>query len=156
MKRMSVVLAVFVTALAAFALAASAAAPQNGTLVIKHLVKGCHSWSLNGGKLLVVQNIHLAKGGSLVIQNFDVMPHQVVKTSGPAMIVKLVKPGTMGMGMMNPPFARGMMGRMGATVKVTFPAAGVYKLTTKVGEDYMEGMKTIGEDHVLRAVVTVS
>jgi hypothetical protein len=39
---------------------------------------------------------------------------------------------------------------------VKFPAKGVYKLMTKAGEDYMEGMKTTGEDNVLRAIVTVS
>ena len=39
---------------------------------------------------------------------------------------------------------------------MTFPAKRVYKLTTKAGEDYMEGTKTIGEDNVLRAIVTVS
>ena len=57
--------------------------------------------------------------------------------------------------MMSGGLMSGMMGRMGATVKVTFPAAGVYKLTTKAGEDYMQGMKTIGEDNVLKLTVTV-
>ena len=41
-------------------------------------------------------------------------------------------------------------------MKVTFSKAGVYKLTTKPGEDYMKGMKTIGEDNVLRLTVKVS
>jgi hypothetical protein len=54
------------------------------------------------------------------------------------------------------PWTAGLMGRPGATVKVTFPQAGVYKLTTKFGEDYMPMGDTIGEDNVLRAVVTVS
>jgi hypothetical protein len=84
------------------------------------------------------------------------MPHQLFKTSGPAIQIKLVNAGMAMAGALRPPFAQGMMGRMGSSVQVTFPAKGVYKLTTKAGEDYMKGMKTIGEDNVLRAIVTVS
>ena len=52
-------------------------------------------------------------------------------------------------------FGPSMMAHMGATVKITFAHAGVYRFTTKAGEDYMPGMKTIGEDNVLRLTVTV-
>ena len=47
---------------------------------------------------------------------------------------------------------------MGASLKVTFTQPGVYHFTTKPGEDYpgMNGMKTIGEDNVLRLTVVVS
>ena len=69
----------------------------------------------------VVQNIHLARGGTLIVKKRDVMPHQLIKTSGPAMIVKLVAAGMMGMGMMKGPFGTGMMGRTNATLKETFP-----------------------------------
>jgi hypothetical protein len=154
MKRI-LTLTIFAAVFAAFAISASAA-PNGATLQIRHQVRGCHAWSLNGGAFKAVQTIHLARGGSLVVTNNDVMPHQLVKTSGPAIVVKLVRQGMMGHGMMKPPFAKGMMGRMGATLKVTFPAAGVYKLTTKFGEDYFDVGETIGEDNVLRAIVTVS
>src|SRR6476646_4402603 len=40
--------------------------------------------------------------------------------------------------------------------RLTFTNDGVYRLTTKPGEDYMKGMKTIGEDNVLRLTVTVT
>jgi len=70
----------------------------------------------------------------------DVMPHKLVKTNGPA-IHFAGKPN---------------MNHMNASVKVTFSKAGTYKLTTKPGEDYMKGMKTIGEDNVLRLTVKVS
>jgi hypothetical protein len=136
----------------AFALAASAA-PKNASLVIRHEVRGCHAWALNGGAYKPTQRVQLARGGSLLITNNDVMPHQVVKTSGPAMSVKLFRVGGhMGI----PTRGVGMMSHMGAVVKVTFPAKGVYKLTTKAGEDYMEMGPTIGEDNVLQVVVTVS
>jgi hypothetical protein len=47
------------------------------------------------------------------------------------------------------------MGHMGAQAKVSFPAAGVYHFTTKAGEDYMSGVKTVGEDHTLKLDVIV-
>jgi hypothetical protein len=95
----------------------------------------------------------LAAGGSLTITNNDIMPHRIVKTSGPAISVKLIRSGGhMGV----PAHGMGMMSHMGATVKVTFPAKGVYRLTTKAGEDYMEMGATIGEDNVLLLIVTVS
>ena len=70
------------------------------------------------------------------------MPHKLVKTSGPAIHV-VGKPS---------------MNHMSASVKIAFSKAGVYKLTTKAGEDYpyMKGMKTIGEDNVLSLTVKVS
>jgi hypothetical protein len=151
MKRTTVLLTVL-AAFGALALVASAA-PTSASLMIRHQVHGCHAWSLNGGKFLAVQRIQLARGGSILITNNDVMPHQVVRTSGPAIVVKLISRG-MAMGV--PSNGVGMMSHMSAAVKVTFPAKGVYKLMTKAGEDYMEGMKTTGEDNVLRAIVTVS
>jgi hypothetical protein len=42
-----------------------------------------------------------------------------------------------------------------ATTSVRFTRAGVYKFATKAGEDYMKGVKTVGEDNVLRLTVTV-
>jgi hypothetical protein len=154
MKR-TLTLTVLGAAFAAFTLTASAA-PTTASLTIRHQVRGCHSWSLNGGAFKPFQTIHLAKGGSILVTNNDVMYHRLVKTSGPAIAFKLVKTGTPMAGTLKPPFAAGMMGRPGATVKMTFRSAGVYKLTTKFGEDYMPMGETIGEDNVLRAIVTVS
>jgi hypothetical protein len=49
------------------------------------------------------------------------------------------------------------MRHMSASVRVTFPKAGVYRFSTKPGEDYPGmAMKTIGEDNVLRLAVRVS
>jgi hypothetical protein len=154
MKR-TLTLTVLGAAFAAFTLSASAA-PTTASLKIRHEVRGCHSWSLNGGAFKTFQTIHLAKGGSILVTNNDVMYHQLVKTSGPAIAFKLVKTGMPMAGTVKLPFAAGMMGRPGASVKMTFRSAGVYKLTTKFGEDYMPMGETIGEDNVLRAIVTVS
>jgi hypothetical protein len=151
MKRI-LFLTVLGAALVAFAVPASGA-PGGATLVIRHQVRGCHAWSLNGGAYRVTQRFTIASGGSLTVVNNDVMPHQLIKTSGPAFSVKLVRAGG-GMGI--PSHGVGMMSHMGATVKVTFSAKGVYRLTTKAGDDYMEMGETVGPDNVLRAIVTVS
>ncbi len=153
MKRLLVLTAVL-TGLSV-ALTASAA-PGSGTLTIRHQVRGCHSWSVNGGAWKATQAVHLAKGGSLLVTNNDVMFHKLVKTSGPAVSYKLVKTGMPMKGTVKMPWAPGMMGRPGAAVKVTFPSKGVYRLATKFGEDYMPMGETVGEDNNLTVVVTVS
>ena len=48
------------------------------------------------------------------------------------------------------------MNHAGATTHVKFAKAGVYTFTTRAGEDYMKGVKTIGEDNVLKLKVTVT
>jgi hypothetical protein len=111
----------------------------HATIQIRHELHGCHSWSVNGGAFKASQSIKLRHGGWLTVKNSDVMPHRLVLTSGPALRI-----------------APAMLKHMGATVKITFAKAGVYHFTTKPGEDYMSGVKTIGEDNVLRLTVTVS
>ncbi len=98
------------------------------------------------------RTITLSRGGALTITDNDMMPHQLVKLSGPALSERLVKPGSASMGKMKAPYAAGLMPHMGATVRVTFSKPGVYKLRTKSLEDYMP-IKTVGEDNVLRVTV---
>jgi len=154
MKR-TILLTALGAAVLAIALPASAA-PGGASLVIRHQVRGCHSWSLNGGAWKATQHIRLARGGSLVVANNDVMFHKLVKVSGPAVTFQLLKTGSPMKGTVKLPWAPGLMGRPGATVKVTFPKAGVYRLTTKFGEDYMPMGATVGEDNVLHAIITVA
>ena len=49
------------------------------------------------------------------------------------------------------------MAKPGATATARFLARGTYVFKTRAGDDYpmMKNMKTIGEDNVLRLVVTV-
>jgi hypothetical protein len=82
--------------------------------------------------------VHLAVGGTLNLQDNDVMPHKLFRVSGP-----------------QPSFTGADMTRMGARSTVSFPAAGTYVLSTKAGEDYMRGIKTIGEDNTLKIRVVV-
>jgi plastocyanin len=117
---------------------AFASAPRHASVTIRHQVKGCHAWSIGGSSYTAHLATKLATGGSISFMNNDVMPHQIVK-SGPAVAFS----------------GSHTLGHMGATVKVTFPHAGIYHFTTKAGEDYMKGIKTIGEDNVLTLTVTV-
>jgi plastocyanin len=130
-------LLVLVAALVAVG-AAQAASPAQDALIIRHQVKGCHTWSLDGGAFKASQSLTFRRGGSITITNNDVMPHLLVKTSGPALAIVPAK-----------------LGHMGAMTKLTFSHPGVYRFVTKPGEDYMAGVKTVGEDNVLRLTVTV-
>jgi len=152
-RTLTISAALLAVALVTASLAAAASAPRSAAVLIRHQTRGCHSWSVNGGPFKPSQTVNLAVNGSLAITNNDVMPHQLIKTSGPSVRMQEV-PTPMAMGMKGH-FGAGMMAHMGAITKVTFPAAGVYVFTTKAGEDYMKGMKTIGEDNVLKLVVQV-
>ncbi len=129
------------TALSAVLAASALAAPtQSAKITIRHEMHGCHAWSYAGGAYKATLKVTLKRGTVLSVVNTDVMPHQLVQTTGPKL--KLKTPA---------------MKHMSAVAHVTFTKAGVYKLTTRAGEDYpsAKGIKTMGEDNVLRLTVTV-
>lgn len=148
------------TAVASLTAAASAgAAPVRASAVIRHQVRGCHSWSFNGGAFKATQSIVLRRGAWLTITDNDVMSHSLVKVVGPAVRFVNLKTGTASGGMGTAgKAAPGAMMHMGASTKVFFAKPGVYRFVTKPGEDYpgMSDMKTVGEDNVLRLTVTVT
>jgi len=118
-----------------------ATTPSKSTITIRHQMKGCHAWSVNGGPYRASQQTVLARGGTITFVDNDVMPHKLVETRGPAVRYH----------------GSPAMRHMSATVRVTFGKPGVYKFTTKAGEDYPGmAMKTIGEDNVLRLTVKVT
>jgi hypothetical protein len=130
------------TVLVALAVAGSAlaAAPRSATLTIRHQQHGCHSWSFSGSSWKASQAITLRRGATLKVVDNDIMPHKLVQLSGPR--ATLTRPA---------------MAHMGATATVRFLARGTYVFKTRAGEDYPMNMKmeTVGEDNVLRLVVTV-
>ena len=129
------------TALVALAVAGSAfAAPRSATLTIRHQLHGCHSWSFDGSSWKASQTVTLARGATLKIVDDDIMPHKLVQLSGPKATL-----------------THAAMTRMGATATAHFLARGTYVFKTRPGEDYPMGMKmdTVGEDNLLRLVVTV-
>jgi plastocyanin len=137
MKSIPVVLAGVAVGLVLAAPGGATAA--NAKVTIRHQVRGCHNWAVNGGAYRPAQHIRLARGGTVTFVNNDVMPQRLVQKSGPA--VRYVgKPN---------------MNHSAASVKVVFKRAGVYRFTTKAGEDYVKGVKTIGEDNVLTLKVVV-
>ena len=95
-----------------------------------------YSIAVNGGAPSPTQTIRMAVGCTLQVQDNDVMPHQLVLVSGP-----------------HAQLAGAAMDHMGASSTVTFPKAGTYVLTTKAGEDYTKGIKTIGADNKLQIKV---
>jgi plastocyanin len=128
------------TMLVALAVAGSAvAATNNATLTIKHQTRGCHSWSLDGKSWHATQTLKIVRGGVLAVVNNDVMPHKLIQVSGPKVA---------GSGM--------TMSHMHASAHVAFLTKGTYVFKTRAGEDYMKGIKTIGEDNLLKLVVTVT
>jgi hypothetical protein len=140
--------------------AGSAAAPQTASLQINHFVRGCHSWSLNGGPYRVNQTLILARGGSLVVTNNDLMVQDLIKTKGPAVRMALIRQSHMGkMHMTMPmegkpsPYA---MQHMGAQLKVIFPGAGTYHFRLVDRGDYFDNIKTTGPDNKPTLTVTVS
>jgi plastocyanin len=130
-------------ALAALAaLAFTSAAPAHGaaTIAIRHQMHGCHSWSFNSGPFKASQSVSVKAGTVLRFTNNDVMPHKLVQAAGPK--VRIAHPN---------------MSKIASSATVTLTQKGVYRFTTKAGEDYSWAgtMKTVGEDNVLRLTVRV-
>jgi plastocyanin len=131
-----------------------AAAPKAASVTIRHQVRGCHTWSVNGGPFAASHSLTLSRGGSIRFTNNDVMPHRLIRVSGPG--VRMRNGSTMPMGMgMHGWAAPGVMNHMGATTTVFFARAGTYVFKTRAGEDYMAGFETVGEDNVLTLTVKV-
>lgn len=126
---------------AVLVLAAPASSHENGpVLIIRHQMRGCHAWSLGvTGAAKVSQTLWLKRGVHLEIGNNDVMPHKLVQSAGSRVDL--------------PDGAS--MNSLGAMIEIRFPKAGVYRFTTKAGEDYSKGVRTIGADHTLKLRVIV-
>ena len=127
-------------ALVALAVTSAAPAGSSATITIRHQMRGCHSWSFNSGPFKPSLSVSVKAGTVLRITNNDVMPHKLIQAAGPK--VRLAHPNMIKMA-------------SSATVKLT--QKGVYRFTTKAGEDYSwaGSMKTVGEDNVLRLTVRV-
>jgi plastocyanin len=124
------------------ALAVTSAAPAGGgaTIAIRHQMRGCHSWSFDSGQFKPSLVISVRAGTVLRITNNDVMPHKLIQTAG--LKVRL---------------AHASMSKVASTATLTLARKGVYRFTTKQGEDYAwaASMKTVGEDNVLHLTVRV-
>jgi hypothetical protein len=156
MKRLSLALVLGLAlagATAAFGLAAHGKPPRSARMLIRHQLRGCHAWSVDGGPFRAAQRVTIRRGGALAITNDDVMPHRLVQLGGPR--VRMHNGDSMPMHMGRGDDGPGRMDHMGATTKITFSKAGTYRFKTVAGEDYMSGFRTIGPDNLLRLTVTV-
>ena len=124
----------------ALSVAGSALATRNAaTITIRHQVHGCHSWSLDGKTWRASQSVTLARGSVLTVIDNDVMPHTLIQLHGPKTAI-----------------SGAAMKHMSAAAHVVFLVKGTYVFMTKAGEDYTKGIKTTGEDNVLKLVVKVA
>jgi plastocyanin len=114
-------------------------APKAGSVLIQHALHGCHLWSANGSAFGVSRSLTIRAGGSVTFTNNDVMPQRLVERSGAVVTYA----------------GNRALNKAAARVRVTFTKPGRYVFGTKPGEDYSQGVKTIGEDNVLKLVVTV-
>jgi plastocyanin len=127
------------TSVTAAASSTPPAAAMTANVVITHVLRGCHALAVNGAPAISPDaTIHLGRGGTLSMQNNDVMPHNLVLLHGGQASI-----------------SGAMMNRMGASSSVTFPSAGTYTFTTKPGEDYTAGVTTLGPDNTLKLQVVV-
>jgi len=137
---MSIKRTLLLGAAAALVVVSQAAAGSTTTITISHQMKGCHMWQVGNANPKVNLSLSVKAGTSLRFVNNDVMPHRLIEQSGPKLT--LVRPN---------------MNRMSASTSVKLAHPGVYRFTTKAGEDYpwMKSMKTIGEDNVMHLTVHV-
>jgi plastocyanin len=130
--------------LALTAVAVAVAVPAGATapvqIRIQHQMHGCHAWSVANGPFTAVQMLHARAGTSFKVTNNDVMPHTLVQLAGPRVVLSHPR-----------------MGHVSATTALTLRTPGVYRFTTKAGEDYPGiHVMTMGKDNVLRLTVVVS
>lgn len=127
---------------------------KSASVVIRHELRGCHTWSLNGGPYRAELAVRLARGGSLTITNNDPMVHKLLQRSGPGVRMRTIAHDHMKMVGLHRITGRGVMNHMGAAVRVTFPATGTYRFTTEDLGDYFE-LKGEGEHNHLMLNVTI-
>jgi plastocyanin len=135
MKRTLVIVA---AGIAAAAFAGQSVAASSIGITIRHQKVGCHSWAIGNGPYKATQSLTVKSGTALTFTDNDVMPHQILQVAGP----KVAIPGA-------------ELAKMGAHTRIVLTKPGTYVFGTKAGEDYTKGIVTVGEDNVLRLIVTV-
>lgn len=154
MKRLLVPLSVVALGVAAAVPALANSTATSGSIVIRHEQRGCHTWSLNGGRFKAALETRLARGGSLTVTNIDPMVHKLIQERGPRVGMRSIPHDHMRMLGLHKITGRGVMNHMGARVELSFPRAGTYAFRTEDLGDYLE-LKTIGEHNHLKLVVRV-
>jgi plastocyanin len=137
---MSIKKMLIAVSLTAFMLASAASAAGTATITISHQMRGCHMWQLGNGNPKAALSLTLEAGTVVRFVNNDVMPHQLIQQAGPKLRLQHAR-----------------MSHMSAATSVKLVSKGIYRFTTKPGEDYksFSSMKTVGEDYVLHLTIRV-
>ena len=155
MKRLLIAVSLLALGVGAATPAPAATTAKSDSILIRHQLKGCHTWSLNGGPSKAALDLRLARGGTVTIVNNDPMVHKLIQLAGPAVGMQhMPDQHMMRMGLKHIT-GRGVMNHMSASMKVTFPRAGVYRFTTEDLGDYFE-LDSMGMVNELKLVVRIS
>ncbi len=137
---MSVKGTLLLAALVGLVATSAASAAGTATITISHQMRGCHMWQLGSGKPKATLSVTLKAGTVVRFVDNDVMPHKLIQVGGSKLRL-----------------SHASMNHMSASTSVKLVSKGIYRFTTKAGEDYprFSSMKTMGEDYVLHLIVHV-
>jgi plastocyanin len=126
-------------AVAALLTASSASAASPVTIMITHVMRGCHAWDLGRGAMRPTLSTTVNRGTVVTFVNNDVMPHRLVRTAGAKLRI-----------------ADANMRKMASSATVKFAKKGSYRFTTVFGGFYpwAASMRT-GTMYVLHLTVRV-
>jgi len=152
MKRLVAPLALVALGIAVAVPARAAPAATSASIVIRHQVKGCHTWSLNRGPYRAMLETRVARGGSITITNNDPMVHKLIQLSGQPVAIQHTADHHMTRMGLKHITGRGVMNHMEASIRVTFLKAGIHRFTTEDLGDYFDLNSTGGHNHLMLVV----
>ena len=103
-------------ALAMLVAATPASAAGDRTITITHVMRGCHAWDLGHGPMKPTMSLTVRRGTVMRFVNNDVMPHRLMRVSGPKVELKGAN-----------------MNRMASSASARFVKPGSYRFKTVFG-----------------------
>jgi plastocyanin len=129
-------------ALAMLVVASPASAGGGQTITITHVMRGCHAWDLGHGPMKPTMSVTIKRGTVMRFVNNDVMPHRLIRLSGPKVELRGAN-----------------MNRMASSASARFARPGTYRFKTVFGAFFpwaaSMGAK-IGKMNVLHLTVKVN
>ena len=135
----TLVVAVAVLAATATTQVVDASAHGLSIVTIRHQMRGCHTWSFEGGPYRATLRVTVDAGRFVRFVNNDMMPHRLIQVSGPKVGIRGAK-----------------MNRIGAQARILVGQKGVYRFKTQAGKFFAWARRdTSGRDYVLRLTLVV-
>lgn len=128
-------------ALAMLVAATPASAAGGRTITITHVMRGCHAWDQGHGPMQPTMSVTVKRGTMMRFVNNDVMPHRLIRISGPKVELKGAN-----------------MNRMAASASARFVKSGTYRFKTVFGAFFPWAVSMsakIGKMNVLHLTVRV-